>query len=266
MLKVHIAQTTSEKKYNEDTFCYGNNYAMVLDGASGLDQADRMHTGSDARWFVVELQKEIQKHINDDKQLSFIVSDAIQTLIPLYPSVEKSFMPSGCLSLFRIHDGKAEYIGFGDTVAIIETKEKTYCLYDHAIERLDHIAIEAMQKSQLPFAEARESVKDILIKNRTFRNIPNGYCALDLSMDSFAFCIKKSWNIEDVKSVALMSDGFYQLKEFLHQKDDEFLQTLGKQKEKTLPLLYSLQEQDWPCLQLPRLKKRDDTTILFFSL
>ena len=256
----------SEKTYNEDTFCYGESYAMVLDGASGLDKADRMHTGSDARWFVVKMQEEIQKHIQDDVSLSTIVANAIQSLLPFYPLVEKSFMPSGCLSLVRIRNQKVEYIGFGDTVAIIQTKQKTECLYDHAIERLDHMAIDTMQKSHLPFLEARKTVTPILVENRKMRNVPGGYCALDLSLDSLAFCIEKSWDLEDVQSIALMSDGFYQLKEFLHQNDDDFLQTLLTQKEKTLPLLYSLQEKDWPCLELPRLKKRDDTTILFFSL
>lgn len=254
MLNIHIAKTTSEKEYNEDVFTYGKDYAMVLDGASGLDKANRMHTGSDARWFVVEVMKEIEKHIHDSLPLKSIVKHAIEALIPLYPVVAKNCMPSGCLSLVRVLDDIVEYVGFGDSVLMIETDTGCECLYDHKIEQLDAMALQALDR--LP----------ILLNNRNLRNVEGGYCALDLTMDSFSCCIERTWPKSQVHSIALMSDGFYQLKEFLKQDTLAFLHTLSEQKEKTLPMLYSLQEQDWPCLLLPRLKKRDDTTILFFTL
>ena len=254
MLNIHIAQTVSEKEYNEDVFTYGDDYAMVLDGASGLDHANRMQTGSDARWFVLEMMKEIEKNIHKDLPLKSIVKDAIETLMPLYPVVEKNCMPSGCLSLIRLRNHTVEYMGFGDSVLMIQTKDGCECIYDHKIEELDHMALHA------------ENRLSILLNNRNLRNVQGGYCALDLTLSSLDYCIEKSWPVSKVQSVALMSDGFYQLKEFLKQDTAAFLQTLLEQKEKALPLLHSLQEQDWPCLQLPRLKKRDDTTVLFFTL
>lgn len=254
MLNVLIQKTFSEKTYNEDVFCFGDDFAMVFDGASGLDQADRMHTGSDARWFVENLKNEIEKNIHSHISLKQIVKNAIQTLIPLYPIVEKQYMPSGCLSLVRIKNDTVEYIGFGDCVGLFELQNQTLCLYDHNIEKLDNLALQS--KDPYP----------ILLNNRNLRNEINGYCALDLTLKSLDFCIEKTFKKDDVISISLMSDGFYQLKSFLKQNDEQFIATLYEQKEKALPILYSLQEQDWPCQKLPRFKKRDDTTILFFTL
>ena len=254
MINLLIQKTFSEKEYNEDIYCFGKDYAMVLDGASGLDHANRMHTGSDARWFVEQMMLEIEKRIHNHTSLKQIVKDAIQTLIPLYPEVEKQYMPSGCLSLVRLRDGKIEYIGFGDCVALFQLKEKTLCFYDHRIEELDNQAM------------LSDNPKSVLLFNRTLRNEPNGYCALDLTLKSLDMCIEQTFKQEDILSIALMSDGFYQFKGLKQVDDEQFIQLLYEQKEKALPLLYSLQEQDWPCHILPRFKKRDDTTVLFFTL
>ena len=254
MLNPLIQETYSEKQYNEDVFCLGSDYAMVLDGASGLDKANRMQTGSDARWFVEQMMRAIQKNIHSNQTLKQIVKEAIQSLIPLYPIVEKQYMPSGCLSLIRCKEDTIEYIGFGDCVALFELKNEILCLYDHNIEKLDNLALQS--KDPYP----------ILLENRNLRNEPNGYCALDLTFKSLDMCIEQTFKKEDVRSIALMSDGFYQLKQLLQLDSSCFIQTLYEQKEKALPLLYSLQEQDWPCQILPRFKKRDDTTVLFFTL
>lgn len=257
MFQIIFAKSCSDKKTNEDIYSYSKKFAMVLDGASGLNHANIKQTGSDAYWFVSSLKKEIEKRINSNLPLKEIVRESLNQIIPQYPKVDAGFMPSGCLSLIRENKDRIEYIGFGDTVALIKTKNKLECLYDHKIQTLDQKAIQAKMKKQeyLP----------ILIQNRNFRNQPNGYCALDLTQESLNYCIYKTWKKEDVQSFILMSDGMYQLKEFLHINNQDLFQFISSQKEESLRILYDLQEKDWPNPKILRLKKRDDTTCLYMK-
>ena len=257
MFEIEFAKTVSEKKYNEDCLYCGQNFVMVFDGASGLDHANRMDCGSDAKWFVEKMKDEIIKHMDQTKNLKNIVKESLEQIIPLYPSVDMASMPSGCLSLMRWNEKQIEYIGFGDSVCLIQTKDQVECLYDHAIEKLDHKAMVAKNKG--------EDYLSILIKNRFLRNQKKGYCALDLTLNSLDYCIEKQWKIEDVSSFVLMSDGMYQLKEFLKTDDAGLLKYILLHKEKALHNLFLFQEQDAQCISVDRLKKRDDTTCLLVT-
>ena len=203
-------------------------------------------------------ENEIEKQIDSNLSLKEIVSQSLSKIIPQYPNVDPGFMPSGCLSLIRENKNQIEYIGFGDTVALIQTKNGIECLYDHTIEKLDHNAIQAKINNQDYLA--------ILIQNRYLRNRPDGYCALDLTQKSLNYCIYKTWKKDDVRSFILMSDGMYQLKEFLQITHQKLFQIISTKKEESFSMLYDFQEKDWPNPKTLRLKKRDDTTCLYMKI
>lgn len=62
-----------------------------------------------------------------------------------------------------------------------------------------------------------------------------------------------------------MSDGMMQLREFRRLDNTDFLDLLYRRQSRCFPLLMELQEEDVRCRVLPRLKKRDDTTLVLWT-
>ena len=63
MFHIIFSNSFSDKKINEDVYSFGKNFAMVLDGASGLNHANKKQTGSDAYWFVSSVKMKLKNKL-----------------------------------------------------------------------------------------------------------------------------------------------------------------------------------------------------------
>ena len=276
MLFPIVAKTYSDREYNEDVFGYGDSFWFVIDGATGLGENNYMQTGDDARWFVQNVCAYLQEHLHSEKSVVSCLEEITSRLLKEYEvkTGEKNaaFMPCACISLFRIIDDEIEYYGLGDSVGVIEFVDgSTEVLFDQNLVDVDAIAITEMMKiSQAkgisPIA-ARKEIQDVLIANRGLLNQKNGYYSLELTGMGIHHAICKKWKVANVKRLACMSDGFYEIMEFgLYSNIKDLLDAVDKNVDFVFQQLYEAQEKDAQGYQVPRFKVRDDTTVVYTKI
>lgn len=267
-------KTFSQKEWNEDVFFASDSCIFVIDGATGLSN-NQVMSYDDAWWFANRIKEEISYRTNYDSIVDAL-TEAILTVQQDYKldvnTLLKQDMPSGCISLFREKGAQIEYLGLGDCVGLIELNDgTTEILFDDRIENMDRQVIKKMmtlsKELKIPFLETRPYVNPILLKNRNLRNQQNGFYSLDLTIDGIDGIIYKRWKKSDVKRIACISDGLYQIMEF--HPDWNVSKVLDQMEENIDELfldLYNLQEKDNQCYEVPRLKKRDDTTGVYAKI
>lgn len=276
MLTHLTGHTASDRKWNEDTYAMADSYLFVLDGATGLGENDIMGTGDDAKWFVEQIKERLVRELPGALSIQDILERAIVELRQQYekrnPQVQKADIPSAGIALFRQRQDQLEFFGMGDCRGIVELTDGSYeCLYDKRLEALDHQVIEQMKKlsmeRKLPFLQTRAMVQKELRINREKRNTEDGYCALDLN----SICVKQAtvrvWKCNNVKRILSMSDGMAEVFAFnLYANEGELMDAVRQDVTGTILALFAAQDRDAACDEVPRLKKRDDTTVAYAEI
>lgn len=251
------------------------NLWIVADGASGLTKADHMQLTSDAAWFSHFLCQYLALHNDESKTLSKLLEEACLCAKSQFPSCPEIEQPSCALAILRKNESKHcfDYLVLGDCVLFLkvnskENQQPTYLkISDDRIAYFDQLAIDEMarlakQKNETMFAQ-RPFVQSILIHNRNMKNKADGYAIADLSADWLNHEIAGSIPYDQLLSAALYSDGFDQLQSFLNLSDHQFGDHLFSHDANFLiDQLFNQQELDANCSLLPRLKKRDDTSLI----
>lgn len=271
-------ESRTEKQENEDA-CYANDkFLIVCDGASSLSKINHLDPISDAAWFSHFLTREIARQNDDANSLSDLLAEICRQAGELYPQAPKEDMPSAAIAILRRNDltGQFDWLVLGDCTLMMEIEEpdqekedRILCIRDETIAAFDDLAISQMQKladqKHEPLLSQRPFVHEILTRNRSLKNKPEGYAIADLTDAWQEMEHAGSIPISSLKRAALFSDGFLQLQEFRYLDNTAFLETIFADPEKAMDDLHELQEQDAACEKLPRLKKRDDTTLVTAS-
>ncbi len=264
------------KQINEDSAAITSTGAWVLDGATGLGD-NRIHEKSDAKWFVDQWNDYLLKHINNmEYSLKEIVKAGIIEIKHHYyqyvkEKIEPIDLPSSGIALIRWRD-KIEYFLLGDCSLLIKKEEEPIKKYkDHKLEVLDNQVISAIRalirNKNLSLLEAREQVKDMLIKNRLLKNTSNGYWILGFDQKAVDYAITGQIIHENME-VLMMTDGFSAIEDkYAYIKEN---QLFDDAKEKGLKYLYNLireiENKDPDGIQYPRLKQSDDASAVYIQL
>ncbi|MGM9947915.1 hypothetical protein [Floccifex sp.] len=265
-----ISYSISDKKNNEDIYSYSNCHVLVIDGATGLSK--NKTSKEEVVWFVQQLKKEIDAHIYLSLSLSQIVEEALNKIQSHYKDIDKFDnieLPNACISLFRFQNQELEYYGLGDCCGVIETIDGNItCFEDTTISMLDQEVIDHMmslsKQKNISFLETRKlpEIQEHIIKNRRCANTL--YFILDPTKKGISHAIEKRWPLKNIKRICAMSDGFSQIMNIPgYETMNKVLEGIENNPEKIQRDLYDFQQQDAQCIQLPRLKKRDDTTYVF---
>lgn len=287
------SESRTEKKHNEDVIYASDNLWIVCDAASGLTKTDWMHQGSDAAWFshflvdfiVSTLKPETNQPVSSS--LSEILASACQQAANLFPPCSELEMPSAAIAILyrNVAQKRFEHLVLGDCVLLadlVNAQKKTgsssdgpalttYKITDPTIAHFDGMALDFMkarsQKLHEPFLAQRPLANEILIANRQKKNQPNGYAIADCTTRWAGHELSGAFSLEALKRVALYSDGFDQLQDFLQadqiiHSDQAFLNFVFDHQSEVLDLLYQKQNQDSSCEIIPRLKLRDDTSLI----
>lgn len=251
------------------------NLWIVADGASGLTKADHMHIASDAAWFSHFLCWYLAVHNDVTKTLSALLEEACLCAKRQFEDCPELEKPSCAIAILRKNETLHcfDYLLLGDCVLFFQLKdpqsaEISYLkVTDDRIAEFDQRAIDEMarlakQKNESMIAQ-RPFVQSILIHNRNQKNKPGGYAIADLSNDWLHQEITGCIRFDQFEHAALYSDGFDQLQSFLSLDNHQFGQYLfSHNAQDQVDLLFVYQDADPNCIQLPRLKKRDDTSLI----
>lgn len=267
----------------EDRVGWGNHYLFAIDGASGLtDSKVISNHKSDAAWLAEGMCRGLERLLPcEGMSLQEILQKIAAGLKEEYDSEWKKKMgnsipdyPSAAVAILRQRKDVVEYLGLGDcAVTVEETQGKIEAITEDRLTSLDHIAIEQMvalrHKTECGMTQVMDYLKTLLIHNRNLRNHQDGYWIFDPSGAGISHARQKSWPANQVKSVAIMTDGFTQLTDTFSLAADMPDLHL-KIKEQGLALLsmelFSHQQADPDCYAYPRFKVRDDTSAVWAVL
>ncbi len=263
-------------EHNEDAVYTAQRLLIVMDGASGLDGIHRTDAPTDARWLAqTTVALLAEKLAAPERPIAVALEETAHTLRQGlaafgYPE-EPDLYPSGSLMIARLLGQEIELFTLGDCTALIRWRDgrPVHCCHDAAVTRLDDTVLAHAQKlaenSGGSVAQVLPGLRHMVVENRRMRNREGGYWIFDPSGRGIAHGRRQLLPAGQVHSLALMSDGFYDIVQLAGGPDHEALMALleNTPARKLVEGLYEALEADPLLERLPRFKLKDDATVAY---
>ncbi|GAA0814382.1 protein phosphatase 2C domain-containing protein [Clostridium tertium] len=275
-----LSRQGSNVKPNEDKITIIEGSAWILDGATGLTGKRITEKETDALWYVEALDDYLKKHINSSKDIKEIIKNAIKEVKEKYSKydgfndLEEIDYPCAALALVRFNSKELEYYVIGDcTLIYSQENESIKEIVDRKLIGLEENILRKMcevsKVNNISVLDARKLCNDEVISVRKLKNKLNGYWILEFNEDAVDRGLYNKISINGEISICITSDGFSQFYDTFNLAQDykAFINLLKESNvEAIFNTLYEEQEKDSNCNDYPRLKKRDDTSIIYFEL
>lgn len=273
-LHVRDAVTRPSHVVNEDSWVGVEDAIWVMDGASGLSP-DRVTDGpSDAAWLVERARAVIGRQDASGlvDTLATVVRDIAAALSASGDSPAHE-LPSASLVAVTLDGPTLEVLALGDCRLILRSPGGRARVIDDAetLDALDRSAIEALVAAQRSTGAdldvARESIRDLLRRNRDLLNRPGGYRALAPGLEVTEVALRRV-PVGTGTTGLLVSDGFYRLVDTFHVLDPDGLMDAVTVSGvgPLLDELRRLETNDPEAQRFPRLKRSDDATAVAFEV
>lgn len=232
-----------------------------------------------AKWFVDNIKNCIARNVNGNLSIPEIIKqsiDEVKNKLMNYDLgiIDKVDQPSASLAMIRKNNDEIEIFSLGDCTILIETVDKKVIrIYDDSVSKLDNEIVAKMiqlsKEKNISIEHTRILLNNDLINNRYKKNTESGYWILGFDEEALKNSYYKKWNMKDIKRICIFSDGFADFYESMGLADDyiNFYKILSETDVNKLYLrLRREQEEDSDCNIHPRLKKKDDASILIFNV
>lgn len=234
---------------------------MVFDGASPLKKIYKDPNKSIASEFVKFVKNQISKSNNENIE-SLLNEISYKAYNEFKLPNDKLLFPSCGIAYAQIFGNKIEISTIGDCEAFISFKNgKTERVIIDDLPRLDNEAIKIYIDNLNDINKAKELLSNKLIENRLKMNEEGGYDIYTISNNpSFKFN-RLSFDINEIKELYLYTDGitqaFDELK--LYDTPDE---AFNNNIKDLVEEIFNICKNDKECINYPRFKQYDDTTII----
>lgn len=263
-------------EHNEDAVYAAQGLLIVMDGASGLNGIHRTDAPTDARWLAQTTVALLAEKLgSSERPIAGALEETAEALrrelaVFGYPE-EPELYPSGSLMIARLLGREIELYTLGDCTALIRWRDgrPVCCCHDAAVTRLDDAVLTRAQKLAErgggSIAQALPELRSFVVENRRLRNREGGYWIFDPSGKGIAHGQRLLLSAGEVHSLALMSDGFYDIVQLEDGPTHEELMLLleSTPAEKLVEGLYEALEADPLLDRLPRFKLKDDATVAY---
>lgn len=265
----------------EDRIGFGENYAYVMDGATGLTTGLIQQYLSDTVWFVEHatnyLNKALENNVTIDSGYLFRnLSNDLHSNLRAYIDSEdylEEQLPSAAIILLRKIDETLVIESYGDCTAVVEYTNGRYeIIHDGRATELDRGIINHMQalvrQDGITMREAKKMVHPLLLNNRQLKNKKSGYTAMDITTDYIDKGLKRVLNYQDIQSVWLFSDGvdsYYTDLDLATDAVDMVKRMKETSVHQVIDQLRIREEADELCEKYPRMKPKDDASIIQIS-
>lgn len=273
-MQIYDAITDPGNEVNEDFIQYNNRYVLLMDGSTGLENNIIPGYKSDAVWFVNRAAEYIDYF--EKKYVDF--TDIIQNVISALNQEYNSFnfrcsrvqMPSASLVMIRENKNSLEILNLGDCTTLVEMNDGTVeVIHDSRVTDLDGKVMEKMKKISLEkhitIAQTKEYVMNDLIQNRSKKNREDGYQVLGFDWIAERDLEIYSYDKNTVKEIFSFSDGAAEHYETLKLSDsvyDFHDKMVSTDLRSILKEIRQRQETDLSCSLYPRLKVKDDVSMI----
>lgn len=276
----YLSKQGSNIKPNEDKITILNGAAWVLDGATGITGKRITEKETDALWYVEFINNYLEENIKSSRTLKEIMKCAVKeakksySKFNGYKNLEEVDYPCAAIALVRFNDREIEYFVLGDCTLILKEEEKKPVeIVDKKLIDLEDYILNCMLKvaneKKISVLEAREYCNNEVIKVRKMKNSFEGYWILELNEEAIDKALYGKVSISRGLDICLTSDGFSQYYDTfnLAKGYDDFINIVKNMNiDDVYNNLYVNQEKDNECNTFPRLKIRDDSSIIFFSI
>lgn len=269
MMRIESFTKGAEKGKNEDGVVSSSSLFLVIDGATGLNDQPRF-SPSDAAWLRERLEKELpaalKGKVNIARSLEGLSGKLRGEFMNDGEPLEKWEFPSAGLIGFRIERRKIRLFSLGDLEALVLFENgTTFRFKDNRLGVLDDNSIKALTRELEDgkgVEEAKKAIKPLLRKNRELINEKGGYSAFSLERKP-AFAVKECLlPLRDVKSIILMSDGFYAARDVYKAYSSRGLLSERNSLKAIYSKIAEASSKDPFLKAYPRLKALDDATAL----
>jgi hypothetical protein len=261
----------------EDSGGYTDCALWVIDGATTLTENHIEESETDGVWFVDNWEKELEKRIHQDRTLSDIVKDAIQSTRESYEEItdiepsNRLETPAATTAIVRERAGSIEYFVLGDSSILFENHQGDVDAilgegprsYDQkAVDKLEQV----MQNQNLTYKQAREEIQDMLRRHRKLENTASGYWTLGFDTDAVEHADTGRYASDQISSIYLFTDGFERIKSTFDvfvtwESLVEYIRTNGG--DRAFEILRAFEKSDSECREYPRLSLSDDATLAY---
>lgn len=276
----YLSKQGAKIKPNEDKITIIDGAAWVLDGATGITGKRITEKETDALWYVEKINNYLTNNINSPNSLKDIMKSAIREVKESYityegyKNLEEVDYPCAAIALARFNSKELEYYVMGDCTLIYkERDEKAVEIVDKKIIGLEEKILNSMVKvskeKKVSILEARRYCDNEVLNVRKMKNKSDGYWILELNEEAIDNGLYGKVAISKEVSISLTSDGFSQYYDTfsLAKRYSEFIDIVRETNVDDLyNNLYLSQEEDSECNNYPRLKKRDDSSIIYFEV
>lgn len=260
------AATLAGGDNNQDRYVIGDNFAIVLDGATSI-AGNRSH---DPGWFAEQLGDAITEHISGPHTLPEVVEHAIRAVRDRHRLTPES-SPTSTVAIARWADDVIETYVLGDsTVALLMTDGSEAVQTD---TRLSAVApdIRATYRDRLAHGHGYDQTHRQILTRLQYlqsrkRNVPEGYWIA--GADPTAGCRGKALreHLGSVRAVILASDGVEPWRHpdrFTWTDLHRVAQEIGAPG--VLRQLHAIEDADPDGQRWPRSKRHDDKTVVLIS-
>lgn len=253
--------------YDEDRIVIGDNYFMVMDGATPL-----LKTGikpSEASWFVSFIKSHLAKNQeNILEKLDKISLLAYQKFLQLSQNSNPQYFPSAGLAWIEINGDIVDAYTIGDCeIAIKYKNDNVKRIIDYRLPKLDAYALECLKakakENNKSIKESLEDIKDILLNNRMLMNKEQGYPVFTISNEpNFQYNHLKI-ELSKIKEIYIYSDGITQaFDELKIYSSCEDLFSHEVNITELIRQIVNVANSDPELNRYPRFKKNDDISII----
>lgn len=257
------AATLAGGDNNQDRYVIGDNFAIVLDGATSI-AGDRSH---DPGWFAEQLGNAITEHINGSHTLPEVVEHAIRAVRDRHHLTPET-SPTSTVAIARWADDVIETYVLGDsTVALLMTDGTEAIRTD---TRLSAVApdIRAAYRDRLAHGHGydqthRQLLARIQDRQAKRRNITDGYWIAGADPSAGLHGMSTRKHLGNVRVLVLASDGV----EPRRYPQELTWTDLHREAEdvgvaEILARLHAIENTDPDGQRWPRSKRHDDKTLI----
>lgn len=269
--------TRAGASYNEDAIFYNEKLLIVMDGASSLKKVNLTSEASDAHWLSKNTVSRLSEYLSSSEKpvLEALkkVSGELKKEFDSLGCREKDMYPSGSIMVARVAFDMLEIVSIGDLSAIVEFNDREELfIHDDSVTKLDKAVINKLKKwreeSGKSILELKPLASDMLISNRNKRNTDGGYWIFDPTGEAVDHATVLSFKLSEVKSIAIMSDGFYMLSLLDGFSDNKKILDAIKNipAEKLIDSIFSELDNDAALNKHPRFKLKDDASVVYAKI
>lgn len=277
-LRVLDALTAPGASVNEDRWGFNPDAVWIMDGATGVWPEQRLSEPSDAAWFVDQCDQVLSDAFFGERHPTEILREMVDEVARRarrlldFDRLPTQDLPSASFAAARTTPGGLQLVNLGDCPTLWRAGAGPVRRFGSSgTAALDERLVEALKAERAQgrsFLEAKAAVVELIRRQRTLMNQPEGYWILDLFGHGTPHAQVETLEAQAGDLVLLMTDGFFRLADvYGRYEPDRLLEAaVAGGLQPLYAELREIEEADEECAAYTRFKPRDDATAVLLQV